>query len=44
MIILSDKGKVLCNKEKAAYVLHSDGFLFVYPKAWIDSHTIAVPY
>lgn len=44
LIVLSDKGKVLYSMEKAAYVSHSDGFLFVYPMTWIDSHTIAVPF
>jgi hypothetical protein len=44
LIVLNAKGKTLYSKKKAAYLSHSDGFLFVYPMAWTDSHTIVVPF
>jgi hypothetical protein len=44
LIVLNAKGKTIYSKKKAAYLSHSDGFLFVYPMAWSDSHTLAVPF
>ncbi|MFD0712655.1 hypothetical protein [Paenibacillus sp. GCM10027626] len=43
LLILNDKGKVLKKMAKAAFVSHSDGFLFPYPVSWLDDKQIIVP-
>ncbi|MFC4101648.1 hypothetical protein [Paenibacillus xanthanilyticus] len=44
LTLLKTDGSVASRWEKAAYAGHSDGFLFVYPMAWTDDHTVALPW
>ncbi|AIQ58347.1 hypothetical protein [Paenibacillus borealis] len=43
LIVLNRKGEEIFSKPKASVQSHSDGFLFIYPMAWKDSVTLAVP-
>ncbi|WNS45617.1 hypothetical protein [Paenibacillus sp. MMS20-IR301] len=43
LIVLDRKGNSLVNIQKASVQSHSDGFLFIYPMAWKDPVTLAVP-
>ncbi|KAE9084354.1 hypothetical protein PF010_g20863 [Phytophthora fragariae] len=43
LAVFDKTGKKLFGSKKAAYVSHSDGFLFVYGMKWTDDKTIAVP-
>lgn len=43
LLIIDDKGKVVSEFTKAADIGHSEGWHFIYPVAWTDSDTIAVP-
>ncbi|RXZ78973.1 hypothetical protein EBB07_24885 [Paenibacillaceae bacterium] len=44
LIVLDSAGKEIYVQEKAAYISHSDGFLFVYPMQWKNNDTIVVPW
>lgn len=44
LTLLKTDGSVASRWEKAAYSGHSDGFLFVYPMAWTDDHTVVLPW
>ncbi|HIW34744.1 MAG TPA: hypothetical protein IAA29_18365 [Candidatus Paenibacillus intestinavium] len=43
LVILNNKGKIIDTYENAAYVSHSDGFLFEYPLSWLDSTQLILP-
>lgn len=41
--IFDASGEPLFHHEKAAYYGHSDGWHFIYPMAWLDNDSVAVP-
>jgi hypothetical protein len=43
LIVLNRKGEEVYRKPKASIRSHSDGFLFIYPMAWKDPVSLAVP-
>lgn len=43
LIVLDASGNVVLEAPQAAYVGHSDGFLFAYPLTWEDERTIVAP-
>lgn len=43
LIVFDEEGNELFREEKASFIGHSDGFLFVYPMTWENDHTIVVP-
>lgn len=43
LIILDREGEQIYSKPKASVQGHSDGFLFIYPMAWTNDTTLAVP-
>lgn len=43
LLLLDRKGQKLASWPRAAYISHSDGFLFPYPLTWPDEDTVAVP-
>ncbi|MFD0590188.1 hypothetical protein ACFQZE_19575 [Paenibacillus sp. GCM10027627] len=43
LVVLDENGGLLSEFKKAAYTSHSEGWHFIYPIAWTDSETIAVP-
>lgn len=43
LIVMDEEGHILFIKERASYVGHSEGFLFVYPMTWLNEQTIVVP-
>lgn len=43
LLLLNSKGRKLASWPRAAYMSHSDGFLFPYPLTWPDEDTVAVP-
>ncbi|MGG4397806.1 hypothetical protein ABEX25_26270 [Paenibacillus thiaminolyticus] len=43
LLLLNSKGRKLASWPRAAYISHSDGFLFPYPLTWPDEDTVAVP-
>ncbi|MDF9841288.1 MULTISPECIES: hypothetical protein [unclassified Paenibacillus] len=43
LLILDQKGNTLLSRENAAFLSHSDGFLFVYPLAWEDDSILILP-
>lgn len=42
LIVIDRNGQIVYSKKQASYAAHSDGFLFVYPMVWTDSHSVAV--
>lgn len=43
LLVLDHQGKGIFSREKAAYMSHSDGFLFVYPLSWEDNSVLILP-
>ncbi|UQZ36836.1 hypothetical protein C2I18_26880 [Paenibacillus sp. PK3_47] len=43
LLVLDRKGNTLLSRENAAFLSHSDGFLFVYPLVWEDDSTLILP-
>ncbi|ETT49778.1 hypothetical protein C162_12868 [Paenibacillus sp. FSL R7-269] len=43
LTVLDQKGKILHSKENAAFISHSDGFLFVYSLTWEDDSHLILP-
>ncbi|MNB94447.1 hypothetical protein D3C75_415990 [compost metagenome] len=43
LLVLDQKGTTLLSRENAAFLSHSDGFLFVYPLAWEDNTILILP-
>lgn len=43
LLVLDQKGNMLLSRENAAFLSHSDGFLFVYPLAWEDNSVLILP-
>ena len=43
LLVLDAEGNAVYRKDKAAHIPKSDGFVYVYPMAWIDEHTVVVP-
>ncbi|AIQ47767.1 hypothetical protein R70723_19110 [Paenibacillus sp. FSL R7-0273] len=43
LLVLDQKGNTLLSRENAAFLSHSDGFLFVYPLAWEDNSILILP-
>ncbi|CAM4263707.1 hypothetical protein [Paenibacillus typhae] len=43
LLVLDQKGNKLLSRENAAFLSHSDGFLFVYPLAWEDDSILILP-
>ncbi|WP_340025912.1 hypothetical protein MHI24_12355 [Paenibacillus sp. FSL K6-1096] len=43
LTVLDQKGKILHSQQNAAYISHSDGFLFVYSLTWEDDSQLLLP-
>lgn len=43
LTVLDQQGKILHSRENAAFLSHSDGFLFVYPLTWEDDSHLILP-
>jgi len=43
LVVLNNRGKIIDTYENAAFVSHSDGFLFEYPLSWQDDNNIILP-
>lgn len=43
LTVLDQQGKILHSQENAAFISHSDGFLFVYSLAWEDDSHLILP-
>lgn len=43
LLVVDAAGKLVAQYEKASYIGHSDGWHIIYPVAWRDNETIAVP-
>jgi len=44
LVVVNSTGKVMKSIPKAAYISHSDGFLFPYPVSYQSADTIVVPF
>lgn len=43
LTVLDQQGKILHSQQNAAYISHSDGFLFVYSLTWEDDSHLLLP-
>lgn len=43
LTVLDQKGKILHSQQNAAFISHSDGFLFVYSLTWEDDSNLILP-